>query len=39
MALVREHKAMYSVESICAGLGIARASYYRRATTESSACN
>lgn len=30
MALVREHKAIYSVESICAGLGVARASYYRR---------
>jgi putative transposase len=29
MALVREHKAIYSVESICAGLGVARASYYR----------
>lgn len=29
MGLVGEHKAMYTVESICAGLGLARASYYR----------
>ena len=29
MAVVRENQARYSVETICAGLGIARASYYR----------
>jgi putative transposase len=29
MAVVKEHKSMESVESICAGLGVARASYYR----------
>jgi len=29
MAVVREHKAMYSVQSLCAGLGVGRASYYR----------
>ena len=29
MATVREHKGMYSVESLCVGLGIARASFYR----------
>lgn len=29
MATVREHKGMYSVESLCAGLGVARASFYR----------
>ena len=29
MAVVGENKASYSVESICAGLGIGRASYYR----------
>ena len=29
MAVVRENKELYSVESICAGLGLARASYYR----------
>lgn len=29
MAVVQEHRALYSVESICAGLGFARASYYR----------
>lgn len=29
MAVVSEHRAMYSVQSICAGLGIGRASYYR----------
>ena len=30
MAVIEEHKAKYSVERICAGLGVARASYYRR---------
>lgn len=29
MGVVRENKATYSVETICAGLGLARASYYR----------
>jgi len=29
MAVVREHKSLYSVKSICAGLGVGRASYYR----------
>ena len=29
MAVVGENKVTYSVESICAGLGIGRASYYR----------
>src|SRR6266571_9539739 len=29
MAMVSEHRALYSVQSICAGLGIGRASYYR----------
>ena len=29
MAVIQEHKAMDSVDAICAGLGIARASYYR----------
>jgi putative transposase len=29
MATVREHKGMYSVESLCAGLGVVRASFYR----------
>jgi putative transposase len=29
MALVNEHKARYSVQGICAGLGIGRASFYR----------
>jgi hypothetical protein len=26
MAMVREHRALYSVQSICAGLGMGRAS-------------
>lgn len=30
MAVIEAHKAKYSVEKICAGLGVARASYYRR---------
>ena len=30
MATVREHKGRYSVASLCAGLGIGRASFYRR---------
>ena len=29
MAMVSEHRALYSVQSICAGLGVGRASYYR----------
>src|SRR6266508_72742 len=29
MAMVREHRALYSVQSICAGLGMGRASLYR----------
>ncbi len=29
MAVIQEHKAKDSVDAICAGLGIARASYYR----------
>jgi putative transposase len=29
MATVREHKEMYSVQSLCAGLAVARASFYR----------
>ena len=29
MAVVKEHKALHSIKSICAGLGLARASYYR----------
>ena len=29
MAMVIEHRALYSVQSICAGLGVGRASYYR----------
>ena len=29
MGVVGENKATYTVESICAGLGIGRASYYR----------
>jgi putative transposase len=29
MAMVSEHRALYSVQSICAGLGIGRASFYR----------
>lgn len=29
MAAVTEHKAKYSADAICAGLGVARASYYR----------
>lgn len=29
MAVVSEHKALYSVRRICAALGLARASYYR----------
>jgi hypothetical protein len=29
MAVVNEHKAVYSVELICAGLGLARGRYYR----------
>jgi len=29
MAMVSEHRALYSVPSICAGLGIGRASFYR----------
>ena len=34
MAVIEEHKAKYSVERICAGLGVARASYYRRQRTN-----
>jgi putative transposase len=40
MAMVSEHRGLYSVPSICAGLGIGRASFYRwqrpgrRAVTE-----
>lgn len=30
MAVVSEHRALYSVQSICAGLGVGRASFYRR---------
>jgi len=30
MAAVRDNQGLYSVELICAGLGLARASYYRR---------
>lgn len=29
MAVVQEHKVLYAVESLCVGLGLARASYYR----------
>ena len=29
MAIVSEHRGLYSVQSICAGLGVGRASYYR----------
>ena len=29
MGMVSEHRALYSVRSICAGLGIGRASFYR----------
>lgn len=29
MAVVSEHRALYSVQSICAGLGVGRASFYR----------
>lgn len=29
MATVREHKGIYSVQSMCAGLGVGRASFYR----------
>ena len=28
MAMVSEERALYSVQSICAGLGIGRASFY-----------
>jgi len=34
MAVIEENKAKYSVERICAGLGVARASYYRRQRTN-----
>lgn len=33
MATVNEQKALYSVQSLCAGLGLSRASYYRRRPT------
>lgn len=33
MTTVNEQKALYSVQSLCAGLGLSRASYYRRRPT------
>src|SRR6266478_50189 len=39
MAMGSEHRALYSVPSICAGLGIGRASFLPMATPERTGCN